>query len=74
MKLYIVVDTKGSGRLVGAFDSLAAAEALSKAYPAYYKLHVVALNEINREALGWTDDDTQREFLEKLIAEERKGG
>ena len=68
MEIYIVVDTKGSGRILGAFDARDRAEAIVSAYPAYYKLHVCKLNAINPEVLDWADDDEQRAALQELLA------
>ncbi|MHC4599418.1 MAG: hypothetical protein ACYS47_10470 [Planctomycetota bacterium] len=70
MDLYVVVDFKGHGRLVGVFDDRKKAERLTTAYPAYYKLYTAALNRINEDALGWVDDEGQRRFLEGLMASE----
>jgi hypothetical protein len=70
MELYIIVDTKGSGRILGAFDSRERADRIVNHYPAYYKLHTCRLNKINAEVLDWADDDEQREALRRLLAEE----
>ena len=67
MDLYVVVDTKGSGRFVGIFDAQERAEQVVAVSPLYYKLHVVQLNRIDPEALGWTDKDAQRDALQQLI-------
>jgi hypothetical protein len=69
MKLYVVLDTKGDGRLVGVWDSKANAEELVNRYPAYYKLHTVELNKINRNVLKWTDNKEQKLFLQKFRAD-----
>jgi hypothetical protein len=70
MKLYVVLDTKGEGRLVGIWDVKRQAEKLTKRYPAYYKLHTININQINPKALSWTDNDEQRRFLEQMISKE----
>lgn len=67
MELYIVVDTKGSGRILGAFDARDRAEKIVSAYPAYYKLHTCTLNVINSEVLDWADDEDQRAALQELL-------
>lgn len=67
MQLYVVLDTKGSGRVLGVFDSRDAAEQLTSRYPNYYKLSVRQLNRIDPGVLDWADDDEQREFLERLM-------
>lgn len=69
MELFIVIDTKGNGRVLGVFDSLAAAEQITNAYPSYYKLDRRVLNRINEEVLEWADDGPQRDALAALIAE-----
>ena len=68
MELYIVVDTKGSGRILGVFDARERAEEIVSAYPAYYKMYVCRLNVINPEVVDWADDDAQREALQALLA------
>jgi hypothetical protein len=70
MELYIVVDTKGSGRILGAFDARKRAEGIVNAYPAYYKLHVCRVNVINPDVLDWADDDDQRAALQDLLDEQ----
>jgi hypothetical protein len=67
MKLYAVLDTKGDGRLVGVWDSKKIANKLIKRFPAYYKLHIVELNKINRNILRWADNQEQKRFLENMI-------
>lgn len=69
MDLYAVVDTKGSGRFVGIFDTRERAEQVAAISPPYYKLHVVKLNRIDPEVLDWTDNDEQRQALQDLIDE-----
>ncbi len=69
MEIFVVIDTKGSGRVLGVFDSRDRAERFTQAFPSYYKLHVGQLNEVNPEVLGWADDDAQREALERLMRE-----
>lgn len=72
MDLYVVLDTMGDGRVVGVFDSEAAAAQVIGEFRAYYKLHRCRLNEITAEALGWARDDLQRAHLERLIAASAK--
>ena len=66
MKLYAILDTKGDGRLVGVWDSKRIANKLTKQFPAYYKLHIVELNTLNKNALNWTDSEEQKLFLQKF--------
>ena len=67
MEIYIVVDTKGNGRILGTFDVRDRAEKIVSDYPAYYKLHTCTLNVINPEVLDWADDDEQRAALKELL-------
>ena len=67
MKLFVVLDTKGDGRLVGVWDSKRPANKLVKRFPAYYKLHTVELNKLNQNILRWTDNKEQKMFLEEMI-------
>jgi hypothetical protein len=67
MDLYVVVDFKGHGRLVGVFDDRKKAERVTTANPAYYKLYPATLNRIGEDALAWVDDADQRKFLEGLM-------
>jgi hypothetical protein len=66
MKLYAVMDTKGDGRLVGVWDSKRIANKIIKHYPAYYKLHTVQLNKINKDVFAWTGNAEQKKFLQEL--------
>jgi hypothetical protein len=68
MELYVVIDTKGDGRVLGVFDDHALARALVAENPSYYKLHTCRLNEVNPEVLDWTDDSAQRQAIERIIA------
>ncbi|MFH2006894.1 MAG: hypothetical protein ABI333_09950 [bacterium] len=69
-RLYVVVDTKGSGRVLGVFDSHDRAADIVNRFPSYYKLYECRLNHIDPEVLGWADDDEQRQTLFKLIESE----
>jgi hypothetical protein len=66
MKLYAVLDTKGDGRLVGVWNTRQTANKLVKRFPAYYKLHIVELNRLNKNVLRWTDSEEQIQFLKEL--------
>ena len=70
MKLYVVVDTKGAGRIVGVFDSRDRAATLTKLCPYYYELHTCPLNRIDPAVLEWVDTAAQREALQALIDSE----
>lgn len=71
MDLYVVLDTKGDGRVLGVFDALELARELVAQSPSYYKLHRCRLNQVNPEVLQWIDDRAQREAVERII--ERAG-
>ena len=62
-QLYIVIDTKGSGRVLGVFNRRELAAKIVDRFPHYYKMHQCRLNQINAEVLDWADDDAQRRFL-----------
>ena len=72
MKLYIVVDTKGDGRLVGVWDSKKIVNKLIKKFPAYYKMHIADLNKLNPDVLNWTDTDEQKKYLEEMVGIKKK--
>ncbi|WOO41704.1 hypothetical protein [Rubellicoccus peritrichatus] len=65
-KLYVIIDTKGSGRLLAVFDDIAKATKIVDKYPAYYKMVEAQLNEINPETLKWVCDDKQKTFLKEF--------
>jgi hypothetical protein len=69
MDLYVVIDTKGSGRILGVFDEKKRADLFVERFPNYYKLHTCRLNRINPEILDWADDEQQRATLKRLIEE-----
>ena len=71
MKLYVVIDTKGDGRLVGVWDSKKIVNKLIKKFPAYYKMHIADLNKINPEVLSWTDSGEQKKYLEEIVSNQR---
>jgi len=66
MELFVVYDTKGSGRLVGVFDSLAQAEPIARINPHYFRLRACALNAVNAEIVPWALSDGEREQLSSL--------
>jgi hypothetical protein len=45
MRLFVVLDTKGSGRVLGVFDNVQQAEQITLRYPEYYHLHFLDLME-----------------------------
>ncbi len=72
MELFVVIDTKGSGRVVGVFDDRGRAESVAQSSPSYYRVHAASLNEINPEVLDWADSDEQRRALERLGARRKR--
>ena len=69
MKLFVVIDTVGCGRVLGVFDSERKARKAVAVAPAYYKLHELSLNELNASSRNWTTNDEHRRRLEKLFAD-----
>ena len=67
MELHVVIDTKGSGRLVGVFSSRRRAESVVNLSRLYYQLHTLDLNKVNPDVLGWTDNDLQRAALRRMV-------
>ena len=67
MEHYVVIDTKGSGRLLGVFDTRSRADEVTVLSPLYYRMHTITLNRINPDVLDWTDDDKQKDALRRLI-------
>jgi hypothetical protein len=61
--LHAIIDTKGSGRLVGIFDDLDRATRVLEVDRAYFRLTTLALNAVNPVALEWLLSDTKREQL-----------
>ena len=61
--VYIIVDTKGAGRIVGAFDQRERAEAIRSIDKAYFRLTALPLNSVNPVAIEWLLSTDQREQL-----------
>lgn len=72
MKLYVVVDTKGGGRILAVVDSKKWADKLMTLSPLYYKTHSVELNRMNPECLDWADSHEQALRLRNLLRHELK--
>ena len=66
--VYVVLDLSGAGRVVGAFDSVAAAEQVKAVNPAYYRCYPAPLNRINVVCLDWLQDEEQQRALRALMA------
>ncbi len=67
LRLWLVVDTLGAGRLIGAFSSSRRASIVASISRSYYRVHQLPLNSVSPEALDWTADDEQRDFLRGFI-------
>jgi len=72
MKLYVVFDTKGGGRILAVVDSKKWADKLTNLSPIYYKAHSVELNQMNPECLDWVDNDEQAARLRSLLKHKLK--
>ena len=68
MDLFVVVDTMGDGRIVGVFDSEAAAQNVIGTWDEYYKLRRCRLNQVDPEVLGWARNEAQRDWLRRFTA------
>jgi hypothetical protein len=69
--VYVVMDTKGAGRIVGVFDREAQAEEIQAISPQYYRLLPIHLNEVNPDCVRWAQDDAGRAKLERLSTQIR---
>ena len=67
MDLFVVYDTKGSGRVAGVFDDRSRAEDLVRINPYYFKLRPSVLNSVNAEIVRWSLNDREREQLTALV-------
>lgn len=61
--IYIVTDTKGAGRVVGAFSNPERAEAIRAVDKAYFRLTALPVDYVNPVAVEWLLTATQRERL-----------
>ena len=64
--IYVVTDTKGAGRVVGAFDSRERAESIRGVDKAYFRLTALPFNVVNPVAIEWLLSTTQRDELRNL--------
>ena len=69
MEVYVVVDTMGSGRIVGVFEEEAAARAVIGEWDAYYKLRRCRLNQVDPEVLDWARNDAQKDWLRRFTGD-----
>ena len=70
--IYVVVDTMGASRIVGVFDSEAAAIAVVGDFPEYYEIHRCPLNQVSPEAIDWARTDEQRAHLRRVADKPRR--
>ena len=64
--VFVVMDTKGSGRIVGVFESEPQATEVQAVSPQYYRLTAVRLNEVNPDCVRWAQDEAGKAKLERL--------
>jgi hypothetical protein len=69
--VFVVLDTKGAGRIVGVFEREVEAEEVQQISPGYYRLTSLRLNEVNPECVRWAQDDAGRAKLERLSTQIR---
>ena len=67
MKVFVVVDTKGDGRLVGVFDREEKANAVQRVNPHYFRVHAARLNDVNPAILSWALNEKERRCLARLV-------
>ena len=70
-RVFVVLDTKGNGRVVGVFEREPDATAIAEVSPQYYRLRTVTLNEVNPECVQWVADAQGREKLARLSTQDR---
>jgi hypothetical protein len=68
-RVFVVVDMRGAGRVLGVFERAAEATELVGRYPHYYKLFEHELGRLNPEVLAWTEDAEERALLVRLFGE-----
>ena len=68
MELFVVIDTKGCGRLVGVFNCQQRAKRVANLSRLYYQVHAIQLNTVNPDVLDWTDNDIQAATLQKMLS------
>lgn len=66
--VHVVLDLSGAGRVVGVFDTEAAAEKVKAVNPAYYRRFAAPLNTINAGCVAWLQDQGQVRALKALMA------
>lgn len=66
MKVYVVYDLGGAGRVVGVFRSAARANRVVSVNPAYYRVTACKLDDVTDSAFEWLESLDQRDKLQKL--------
>jgi hypothetical protein len=62
-KVFVVIDSKGAGRVLGVFDHQAHALEILAVRPSYCRVFPMHLNEIDSECLRWVQDERGLEML-----------
>lgn len=70
-KVFVVLDSKGAGRIVGVFEREAQALEILGVSPQYYRVFPMRMNEINPECVRWVQDEKGRENLQRLSSQMR---
>ena len=70
-RVFVVLDTKGSGRVVGVFDDEARAAEILAINPQYYRMTPLRVNEVNPECVRWVQDADGRSRLQRMTAQLR---
>ena len=64
--VYIITDTKGSGRIVGVFADRDRAEAIRSVDKAYFRITALPFDSVNPIAVEWLLRPEARETLARL--------
>lgn len=70
MDLFVVYDTKGSGRVVGVFNDLSRAQSVAQINRHYFRLRPCTLNSVNSEIVRWALNERERDLLAALAPQE----
>jgi hypothetical protein len=69
-QVYVVVDMKGAGRIVGVFGDSRRAEEVQSVNPSYYKVVPTIPNEVNKDCFRWLQNEHEREALRAVAEKE----
>lgn len=64
--VYVITDTKGAGRVVGAFGDRERAESIRGVDKAYFRVTALQLDSVNPVAIEWLLSAAQRDELRSL--------